>query len=170
VAVYRRARFSRLRIRSPSNFVAEQRLSRQGQDEVPKPRLSRAGERAPGLCPWWCSDMRWVNAFPVFNARVRSGPMYIGKCRTESLLAILSPPRRCRPHFGRCGLGYTVWWGHGHAGRRRPQQAHASASGIPRQISVPRHQCCSPRLRTRPYTALDRQALGKISRIFDATT
>lgn len=112
-------------------FVAEQRFRAKAKMKFPTPDY-RGLASAPGFVVV-CSDMRWVNAFPVFNDGSDLDRMY--KENAERILLQSVAASTMSAHLAAAALGYTVWWVTA-IGQEEAQQAIRPLLGIPDEISV----------------------------------
>jgi 5,6-dimethylbenzimidazole synthase len=112
-------------------FVAEQRFRAKAKMKFPTPDY-RGLASAPGFVVV-CSDMRWVNAFPVFNDGSDLDRMY--KENAERILLQSVAASTMSAHLAAAALGYTVWWVTA-IGQEEAQAAIRPLLGIPDEISV----------------------------------
>ena len=112
-------------------FVAEQRFRAKAKMKFPTPDY-RGLATAPGFVVV-CSDMRWVNAFPVLNDGSELDRMY--KENAERILLQSVAAATMSAHLAAAALGYNVWWvtaiGQGNA-----QKAIRPLLGIPDELLV----------------------------------
>ena len=112
-------------------FVAEQRFRAKAKMKFPTPDY-RGLATAPGFVVV-CSDMRWVNAFPVLNDGSELDRMY--KENAERILLQSVAAATMSAHLAAAALGYAVWWVTA-IGQEAAQQAMRPLLGIPEEISV----------------------------------
>lgn len=112
-------------------FVAEQRFRAKAKMKFPTPDY-RGLATAPGFVVV-CSDMRWVNAFPVLNDGSELDERY--KENAERILLQSVAAATMSAHLAAASLGYTVWWVTA-IGQEEAQQAMRPLLGIPEEISV----------------------------------
>ncbi len=112
-------------------FVAEQRFRAKAKMKFPTPDY-RGLATAPGFIVV-CSDMRWVNAFPVFNDGSDLDRMY--KENAERILLQSVAASTMSAHLAAAALGYNVWWVTA-IGQEAAQKAMRPLLGIPDEISV----------------------------------
>lgn len=112
-------------------FVAEQRWRAKAKMKFPTPDY-RGLATAPGLVVV-CSDMRWVNAFPVLNDGSERDRMY--RENAERILLQSVAAATMSAHLAAAALGYTVWWVTA-IGQAEAQDAMRPLLGIPDEISV----------------------------------
>ncbi len=112
-------------------FVAEQRFRAKAKMKFPTPDY-RGLATAPGFVVV-CSDMRWVNAFPVLNDGSDLDRMY--KENAERILVQSVAAATMSAHLAAAALGYTVWWVTA-IGQEEAQAAMRPLLGIPDEISV----------------------------------
>ncbi len=112
-------------------FVAEQRFRAKAKMKFPTPDY-RGLATAPGFVVV-CSDMRWVNAFPVLNDGSDLDRMY--KENAERILLQSVAAATMSAHLAAAALGYNVWWVTA-IGQEEAQQAIRPLLGIPDEISV----------------------------------
>ena len=112
-------------------FVAEQRFRAKAKMKFPTPDY-RGLATAPGFVVV-CSDMRWVNAFPVLNDGSELDRMY--KENAERILLQSVAAATMSAHLAAAALGYAVWWVTA-IGQEEAQQAMRPLLGIPEEISV----------------------------------
>ena len=88
-------------------FVNEQKFRAKSKMKFPTPDY-RGLKDAPGFIIV-CSDMRWVNAFPVFkNDDSDLNRMY--KENAERILLQSVAAATMSAHLAATALGYNVWW------------------------------------------------------------
>ena len=112
-------------------FVAEQRFRAKARMKFPTPDY-RGLATAPGFVVV-CSDMRWINAFPVLNDGSDLDRMY--KENAERILLQSVAASTMSAHLAAAALGYNVWWVTA-IGQEEAQQAMRPLLGIPDEISV----------------------------------
>ena len=112
-------------------FVAEQRFRAKAKMKFPTPDY-RGLATAPGFIIV-CSDMRWVNAFPVFNDGSEADRMY--RENAERILLQSVAAATMSAHLAAAALGYNVWWVTA-IGQENAQKAMRPLLDIPDQISV----------------------------------
>jgi nitroreductase len=112
-------------------FVAEQRFRAKAGMKFPTPDY-RGLATAPGFIVV-CSDMRWVNAFPVFNDGSERDRKY--KENAERILLQSVAAATMSAHLAAAALGYCVWWVTA-IGQEEAQAAMRPLLGIPEEISV----------------------------------
>jgi len=112
-------------------FVAEQRFRAKAKMKFPTPDY-RGLATAPGFIVV-CSDMRWVNAFPVLNDGSDLDRMY--KENAERILLQSVAASTMSAHLAAAALGYNVWWVTA-IGQEEAQKAMRPLLGIPDEISV----------------------------------
>lgn len=112
-------------------FVAEQRFRAKAKMKFPTPDY-RGLATAPGFVVV-CSDMRWVNAFPVLNDDSDLDRMY--KENAERILLQSVAAATMSAHLAAAALGYNVWWVTA-IGQEQAQDAMRPLLGIPDEISV----------------------------------
>ncbi len=112
-------------------FVAEQRFRAKAKMKFPTPDY-RGLATAPGFVVV-CSDMRWVNAFPVFNDGSEQDKMY--RENAERILLQSVAASTMSAHLAAAALGYNVWWVTA-IGQDDAQDAMRPLLGIPDEISV----------------------------------
>ncbi len=112
-------------------FVAEQRFRAKAKMKFPTPDY-RGLATAPGFVVV-CSDMRWVNAFPVFNDGSDADKMY--RENAERILLQSVAASTMSAHLAAAALGYNVWWVTA-IGQEEAQSAMRPILGIPEEISV----------------------------------
>lgn len=112
-------------------FVAEQRFRAKAKMKFPTPDY-RGLATAPGFIVV-CSDMRWVNAFPVLNDGSDLDRMY--KENAERILLQSVAAATMSAHLAAAALGYNVWWVTA-IGQEEAQRAMRPLLGIPDEISV----------------------------------
>jgi len=112
-------------------FVAEQRFRAKAKMKFPTPDY-RGLATAPGFIVV-CSDMRWVNAFPVLNDGSDLDRMY--KENAERILLQSVAASTMSAHLAAAALGYNVWWVTA-IGQQEAQTALRPLLGIPEEISV----------------------------------
>lgn len=112
-------------------FVAEQRFRAKAKMKFPTPDY-RGLATAPGFVIV-CSDMRWVNAFPVLNDGSDLDRMY--KENAERILLQSVAAATMSAHLAAAALGYNVWWVTA-IGQEEAQQAMRPLLGIPEELSV----------------------------------
>ncbi len=112
-------------------FVAEQRFRAKAKMKFPTPDY-RGLSTAPGFVVV-CSDMRWVNAFPVFNDGSEKDKAY--KENAERILLQSVAAATMSANLAAAALGYAVWWVTA-IGQKDAQEAMRPLLGIPEEISV----------------------------------
>lgn len=112
-------------------FVAEQRFRAKAGMKFPTPDY-RGLATAPGFIVV-CSDMRWVNAFPVLGDGSERDRMY--KENAERILLQSVAAATMSAHLAAAALGYCVWWVTA-IGQEEAQAAMRPLLGIPAEISV----------------------------------
>lgn len=112
-------------------FVAEQRFRAKAKMKFPTPDY-RGLATAPGFIVV-CSDMRWVNAFPVLNDGSDLDRMY--KENAERILLQSVAAATMSAHLAAASLGYNVWWVTA-IGQENAQKAMKPLLGIPKELSV----------------------------------
>jgi 5,6-dimethylbenzimidazole synthase len=112
-------------------FVAEQRFRAKAKMKFPTPDY-RGLASAPGFIIV-CSDMRWVNAFPVFNDGSEADRMY--RENAERILLQSVAAATMSAHLAAASLGYNVWWVTA-IGQEDAQKAMRPLLDIPDEISV----------------------------------
>lgn len=112
-------------------FVAEQRFRAKAKMKFPTPNYSGLAT-APGFIVV-CSDMRWINAFPVLNDGSDLDRMY--KENAERILLQSVAAATMSAHLAAAALGYNVWWVTA-IGQEEAQQAMRPLLGIPDEIAV----------------------------------
>lgn len=112
-------------------FVAEQRFRAKAKMKFPTPDY-RGLATAPGFIVV-CSDMRWVNAFPVLNDGSDLDRMY--KENAERILLQSVAAATMSAHLAAAALGYNVWWVTA-IGQEEAQDAMRPLLGIPEDIAV----------------------------------
>ncbi len=112
-------------------FVAEQRFRAKAKMKFPTPDY-RGLSTAPGFIVV-CSDMRWVNAFPVLNDGSDLDRMY--KENAERILLQSVAASTMSAHLAAAALGYNVWWVTA-IGQQEAQEAMRPLLNIPEEISV----------------------------------
>lgn len=112
-------------------FVAEQRFRAHARMKFPTPDY-RGLATAPGFVVV-CSDMRWINAFPVLNDGSDLDRMY--KENAERILLQSVAAATMSAHLAAAALGYTVWWVTA-IGQENAQKAMKPLLGIPDEVSV----------------------------------
>ncbi|WP_136658214.1 nitroreductase family protein [Nitratireductor sp. XY-223] len=112
-------------------FVSEQRFRAKAKMKFPTPDY-RGLATAPGFIVV-CSDMRWVNAFPVLNDDSELDRMY--KENAERILLQSVAASTMSAHLAAAALGYNVWWVTA-IGQENAQKAMKPLLGIPEQLSV----------------------------------
>ena len=112
-------------------FVAEQRFRAKAKMKFPTPDY-RGLATAPGFIVV-CSDMRWINAFPVLNDASDLDRMY--KENAERILLQSVAASTMSAHLAAAALGYNVWWVTA-IGQEEAQEAMKPLLGIPPEISV----------------------------------
>jgi nitroreductase len=112
-------------------FVAEQRFRAKAKMKFPTPDY-RGLATAPGFVVV-CSDMRWVNAFPVLNDGSDLDRMY--KENAERILLQSVAAATMSAHLAAASLGYCVWWVTA-IGQENAQKAMKPLLDIPDEISV----------------------------------
>lgn len=112
-------------------FVAEQRFRAKAKMKFPTPDY-RGLATAPGFVVV-CSDMRWVNAFPVLNDGSDLDAMY--KENAERILLQSVAAATMSAHLAAAALGYNVWWVTA-IGQEEAQRHMRPLLGIPDEISV----------------------------------
>ncbi len=112
-------------------FVEEQRFRAKAKMKFPTPDY-RGLATAPGFVVV-CSDMRWVNAFPVLNDGSELDRMY--RENAERILLQSVAASTMSAHLAAAALGYNVWWVTA-IGQENAQKAMKPLLGIPEEISV----------------------------------
>ena len=112
-------------------FVTEQRFRAKAKMKFPTPDY-RGLSTAPGFVVV-CSDMRWVNAFPVLNDGSDLDRMY--KENAERILLQSVAASTMSAHLAAAALGYNVWWVTA-IGQEEAQAAMRPLLDIPDEISV----------------------------------
>lgn len=112
-------------------FVAEQRARAKLKMKFPTPDY-RGLATAPGFVVV-CSDMRWVNAFPVLNDGSELDRMY--RENAERILLQSVAAATMSAHLAAAALGYCVWWVTA-IGQENAQAAMKPLLGIPDELSV----------------------------------
>ena len=112
-------------------FVTEQRFRAKAKMKFPTPDY-RGLATAPGFVVV-CSDMRWVNAFPVLNDGSDLDRMY--KENAERILLQSVAASTMSAHLAAAALGYNVWWVTA-IGQEEAQAAMRPLLDIPDEISV----------------------------------
>ena len=112
-------------------FVEEQRFRAKARMKYPTPDY-RGLATAPGFIIV-CSDMRWVNAFPVLNDGSDLDRMY--KENAERILLQSVAASTMSAHLAAAALGYNVWWVTA-IGQEKAQAAIKPMLGIPDELSV----------------------------------
>lgn len=112
-------------------FVEEQRFRAKAKMKFPTPDY-RGLATAPGFIVV-CSDMRWVNAFPVLNDGSDMDRMY--KENAERILLQSVAASTMSAHLAAAALGYNVWWVTA-IGQESAQNAMKPLLGIPDELSV----------------------------------
>ncbi|MEL6963644.1 MAG: nitroreductase family protein [Pseudomonadota bacterium] len=112
-------------------FVDEQRFRAKAKMKFPTPDY-RGLATAPGFIVV-CSDMRWVNAFPVLNDGSELDRMY--KENAERILLQSVAASTMSAHLAAAALGYNVWWVTA-IGQEKAQAAIKPMLGISDQLSV----------------------------------
>ena len=116
-------------------FVAEQRFRAKAKMKFPTPDY-RGLATAPGFIVV-CSDMRWVEAFPVFpDERVDQAELdRMYRENAERILLQSVAASTMSAHLAAAALGYCVWWVTA-IGQENAQKAMRPILGIPDDISV----------------------------------
>ncbi|MEM7302628.1 MAG: nitroreductase family protein [Pseudomonadota bacterium] len=112
-------------------FVAEQRFRAKAKMKFPTPDY-RGLATAPGFVVV-CSDMRWINAFPVLNDGSDLDRMY--KENAERILLQSVAAATMSAHLAAAALGYNVWWVTA-IGQEQAQDAMRPLLRIPEELSV----------------------------------
>jgi 5,6-dimethylbenzimidazole synthase len=112
-------------------FVAEQRFRAKAGMKFPTPDY-RGLATAPGFIVV-CSDMRWTNAFPVFNDGSELDRKY--RENAERILLQSVAAATMSAHLAAAALGYNVWWVTA-IGQEEAQEAIRPLLDIPVEISV----------------------------------
>ena len=112
-------------------FVAEQRFRAKAKMKFPTPDY-RGLATAPGFVVV-CSDMRWTNAFPVFNDGSELDRKYHENAERILLQSVAAATMSA--HLAAAALGYNVWWVTA-IGQEEAQKAMRPLLGIPEEISV----------------------------------
>ena len=99
---------------------------------VPDEHYQQILATAPGFVVV-CSDMRWVNAFPVLNDGSDLDRMY--KENAERILLQSVAASTMSAHLAAAALGYNVWWVTA-IGQEEAQAAMRPLLDIPDEISV----------------------------------
>ncbi|MCG6902261.1 MAG: nitroreductase family protein [Rhodobacter sp.] len=124
-------RDQKIKDRITEYFVAEQRFRAKAKMKFPTPDY-RGLATAPGFVVV-CSDMRWVNAFPVFNDGSEQDRMY--RENAERILLQSVAASTMSAHLAAAALGYNVWWVTA-IGQEDAQKAMRPLLDIPDEISV----------------------------------
>ena len=112
-------------------FVAGQQFRARAKMKFPTPDY-RGLATAPGFVIV-CSDMRWVNAFPVFNDGSQRDRMY--RENAERILLQSVAASTMSAHLAAAALGYNVWWVTA-IGQKDAQKAMRPLLDIPGEIAV----------------------------------
>jgi len=112
-------------------FIAEQRFRAKTRMKFPTPDY-RGLATAPGFVVV-CSDMRWVNAFPVLNDGSDLDRMYFENAERILLQSVAAATMSA--HLAAAALGYCVWWVTA-IGQEKAQSTLRPLLGIPPEISV----------------------------------
>ena len=112
-------------------FVEEQLFRAKAKMKFPTPDY-RGLATAPGFIVV-CSDMRWINAFPVLNDGSDLDRMY--KENAERILLQSVAASTMSAHLAAAALGYNVWWVTA-IGQENAQKAMKPLLGIPDELSV----------------------------------
>jgi nitroreductase len=112
-------------------FVGEQRFRAKAKMKFPTPDY-RGLATAPGFVVV-CSDMRWVNAFPVLNDGSELDRMY--RENAERILLQSVAAATMSAHLAAAALGYNVWWVTA-IGQEKAQEELRPLLGIPEDIAV----------------------------------
>ncbi len=116
-------------------FVAEQRFRAKAKMKFPTPDY-RGLATAPGFVVV-CSDMRWVEAFPILrredNSTIELNRMY--RENAERILLQSVAASTMSAHLAAASLGYCAWWVTA-IGQENAQKAIRPILGIPDEISV----------------------------------
>ena len=116
-------------------FVAEQRFRAKAKMKFPTPDY-RGLATAPGFVVV-CSDLRWVEAFPVMKEEspddAELDRMY--RENAERILLQSVAASTMSAHLAAASLGYCVWWVTA-IGQENAQKAMRPLLGIPDEISV----------------------------------
>ena len=113
-------------------FVNEQKFRAKSKMKFPTPDY-RGLKDAPGFIIV-CSDMRWVNAFPVFKDDDSDlNRMY--RENAERILLQSVAAATMSAHLAATSLGYNVWWVTA-IGQEKAQKDIKPLLNIPEQISV----------------------------------
>lgn len=112
-------------------FVAEQRFRAKAKMKFPTPDY-RGLATAPGFIVV-CSDMRWVNAFPVLRDGSDLDRMYHENAERILLQSVAAATMSA--HLAAAALGYNVWWVTA-IGQGQAQQDMRPLLGIPDDIAV----------------------------------
>lgn len=112
-------------------FVSEQRFRAKAKMKFPTPDY-RGLATAPGFVIV-CSDMRWINAFPVLNDGSDLDRMY--KENAERILLQSVAAATMSAHLAAASLGYNVWWVTA-IGQEDAQNAVKPLLGILEKMSV----------------------------------
>ncbi|GAB5447499.1 nitroreductase family protein [Gymnodinialimonas sp.] len=112
-------------------FVAEQRFRAKAKMKFPTPDY-RGLATAPGFIVV-CSDMRWVDAFPVLNDGSDLDRMYCENAERILLQSVAASTMSA--HLAAAALGYNVWWVTA-IGQEEAQKALRPLLGIPEEIAV----------------------------------
>ena len=112
-------------------FVEEQRFRAKAKMKFPTPDY-RGLATAPGFIVV-CSDMRWVNAFPVLNDESELDRMY--KANAERILLQSVAAATMSAHLAAASLGYNVWWVTA-IGQEKAQEEMRPLLGIPEEMAV----------------------------------
>ena len=116
-------------------FVSEQRFRAREKMKFPTPDY-RGLATAPGFIVV-CSDMRWVQAFPVFRGGYDKDENLAEMYRenAERILLQSVAAATMSAHLAAASLGYCVWWVTA-IGQANAQAAMRPLLGIPKEISV----------------------------------
>ena len=116
-------------------FVAEQRFRAKARMKFPTPNY-RGLATAPGFIVV-CSDMRWVEAFPVMREVSEENRVLDRQYRenAERILLQSVAAATMSAHLAAAALGYCVWWVTA-IGQEKAQEAMRPILGIPDEISV----------------------------------
>lgn len=112
-------------------FVSEQRFRAKAKMKFPTPDY-RGLASAPGFVVV-CSDMRWVNAFPVLNDDSELDRMY--KANAERILLQSVAAATMSAHLAAASLGYNVWWVTA-IGQDKAQAEIRPLLGVPDEITI----------------------------------
>ncbi|MDE0304376.1 MAG: nitroreductase family protein [Albidovulum sp.] len=126
---------SEIKQRIADYFVAEQRFRAKAKMKFPTPDY-RGLATAPGFIVV-CSDLRWVEAFPVMKEESPDNAELNRMYRENAeriLIQSVAASTMCA-HLAAASLGYCVWWVTA-IGQENAQKAMRPLLGIPDEISV----------------------------------